>query len=191
MAPSPSETRAWSLTVSLCMAGHYFSHQAFSVLCHVFSQLVFLYVFLYVVLHLFFGRPLLLLPETSSLGDFAQMWLYSGLKQWPNPGKFHRFYVRLLDVLISDVLQPGYLVFPLAHLNILILAEFGLLLFYGPTFRTVCHCWSDDCFEDFVFQFLSHITPDNSFHYIHPILILLLTSACLTIWQADCFNQAD
>ena len=26
--------------------------------------------------------------------------------------------------------------------------------------------------------FLSHITPDTSFHFIHPILILLLTSAC-------------
>ena len=31
-------------------------------------------------LHLFFGRPLLLLPETSSLSDFTQMWLGSRLK---------------------------------------------------------------------------------------------------------------
>ena len=35
-------------------------------------------------LHLFLGRPRLLLPETSSLRDFAQMWLRSRLKQWPN-----------------------------------------------------------------------------------------------------------
>ena len=35
-------------------------------------------------LHLFLGRPRLLLPETSSLSDFAQMWLGSRLKQWPN-----------------------------------------------------------------------------------------------------------
>ena len=35
-------------------------------------------------LHLFFGRPRLLLPETSSLSDFAQMWLRSRLMQWPN-----------------------------------------------------------------------------------------------------------
>ena len=35
-------------------------------------------------LHLFLGRPRLLLPETSSLVDFAQTWLGSRLKQWPN-----------------------------------------------------------------------------------------------------------
>ena len=34
--------------------------------------------------HLFFGRPLLPLPETSRLSDFAQMWLGSRLKQWQN-----------------------------------------------------------------------------------------------------------
>ena len=34
---------------SLCRAGHYFSHPVFSILCHVFSQSVFLHVFLYVV----------------------------------------------------------------------------------------------------------------------------------------------
>ena len=45
-------------------------------------------------LNLFFGRPLLLLPETSSLSDFTQMWLRSRLKQWPNHfcflGKFQQ-----------------------------------------------------------------------------------------------------
>ena len=45
-------------------------------------------------LHLFFGRPLLLLPETSSLCDFTQMWLNSRLKQWPTHfcfiGKFQQ-----------------------------------------------------------------------------------------------------
>ena len=37
------------LTISLCRAGLYFSHPVFSILCHVFSQLVFLHVSLYVV----------------------------------------------------------------------------------------------------------------------------------------------
>ena len=36
-------------TISLCRVGQYFSHAVFSVLCHVFSQLVFLHVSLYVV----------------------------------------------------------------------------------------------------------------------------------------------
>ena len=110
-------------------------------------------------LHLFFGRPLLLLPETYSFSDFAHMWVCSRIMQWPNPfiGVFreslNRCYVRLLpDVFISNVVQPGLpscpsqhphfwcdptwssllsistssflmwsnLVFPLVHLNILI-----------------------------------------------------------------------
>ena len=37
------------LTISLCRAGQYLSHPVFSVLCHVFSQSVFLHVSLYVV----------------------------------------------------------------------------------------------------------------------------------------------
>ena len=37
------------LTISLCRAGQYLSHPVFSVLCHVFSQSVFLHVALYVV----------------------------------------------------------------------------------------------------------------------------------------------
>ena len=52
-------------------------------------------------LHLCFGRPLLRLPETSSISDFAQMWLGSRLKQWLNhfslqfPWKFqHVLYAR-------------------------------------------------------------------------------------------------
>ena len=55
---------------------------------------------------------------------------------------------------------PPCLVFPLAHLNILISVEFSLLssfFFCGLTFRTVCHCWCDDCFEEFVFQFHGHL----------------------------------
>ena len=41
-------------------------------------------------LHLFLGRPRLLLPETSSLSDFAQMWLGSGQTTlvFCFPGKF-------------------------------------------------------------------------------------------------------
>ena len=63
-------------------------------------------------LHLFFGRLLLLVPEISSLSDFAEMWVCS--RKWPNhfslvfQESFNRFYVLLLpDVLISDVVQPG------------------------------------------------------------------------------------
>ena len=37
------------LTISLCRAGQYLSHPVFSVVCHVFSQSVFLHVSLYVV----------------------------------------------------------------------------------------------------------------------------------------------
>ena len=36
------------LTISLCMAGRYFSHPVFSTVCHVFCQLAFLHVSLYV-----------------------------------------------------------------------------------------------------------------------------------------------
>ena len=73
------------------------------------------------------------------------------------------------------------LVFPLAHLNILISAEFSLISYF---FFTAQHS------ELYVVVglmivlktlsfnstgiFLSHITPDNSFNFIHPILILLL-----------------
>ena len=74
------------MTISLCGAGHYSSHPVFSILCHVFSQLVFLHASspFILSLHLFFCRPLLLLPEASSLSDLAQMWMCSRLKQWPN-----------------------------------------------------------------------------------------------------------
>ena len=86
---------------------------------------------------------------------------------------------------MSSFLMWSNLVFPLAHLNILISAEFSLL---SSFFFTAQHS------EPYVIAgliivlktlsfnstgiFLSHITPDTSFHFIHPILILLLTSAC-------------
>ena len=79
-------------------------------------------------LHLFFGRPLLLLPETSSLSDFVQMWLGSRLKQSSNHfvfcflGKFQQ----VSRAPPSRCLMWSNLVFPLAHLNILISAEFCL-----------------------------------------------------------------
>ena len=72
-------------------------------------------------------------------------------------------------------------------LNILISAEFSLLssFFYGPTFRTVCHSWSHDCFEDFVFRFHGHLPialnpgyflplhpPDSDPIYLCTIIIL-------------------
>ena len=141
-------------------------------------------------LHLFLGRPRLLLPENSSLSDFAQMWLCSRLKQWPN--HFSLLFSRKVSTgftwasfLMSSFLMWSNLVFPLAHLNILISAEFSLL---SSFFFTAQHS------EPYVMAglmivlktlsfnytgiFLSHITPDTSFHFIHPILILLLTSAC-------------
>ena len=78
-------------------------------------------------LHLFLGRPRLLLPETSSLSDFAQMWLGSRLKQWPN--HFSLLFSRKVSTgftwasfLMSSFLMWSNLVFPLAHLNILISA---------------------------------------------------------------------
>ena len=141
-------------------------------------------------LHLFLGRPRLLLPETSSLSDFAQMWLGSRLKQWPN--HFSLLFARKVSTgftwasfLMSSFLMWSNQVFPLAHLNILISAEFSLL---SSFFFTAQHS------EPYVIAglmivlktlsfnstgiFLSHITPDTSFHFIHSILILLLTSAC-------------
>ena len=111
------------LDLLLVQAGHYFSRSIFSILCHVFTPLVFLHVFLYVVdpyLHLVFGRPQFLLPETSS--DFAQMWLSSRLKQWPNHFSllFYRNVSRgfmCASFLMSSFLMLSNLVLPLARLN--------------------------------------------------------------------------
>ena len=141
-------------------------------------------------LHLFSGRPLLLLPETSSLSDFAQMWLGSRLKQWPN--HFSLLFSRKVSIgvtctsfLMSSCLMCPNLVFPLAHINLLISDEFSLFTSY---FLTAQHS------EPYVIAglmivlkslsfkftgiFLSHITPDTSFDFIHSIRILVLTSAC-------------
>ena len=141
-------------------------------------------------LHHFFGRPLLLLAETSSLSDFAQLWLASRLKQWPN--HFSLLFSRNVatgftcaSFLMSSFRMWSNLVVPLAHLNILISAELSL---FSSFFFTAQHS------EPYVIAglmivlktlsfnstgiFLSHITPDTSFHFIHPIRILLLTSAC-------------
>ena len=141
-------------------------------------------------LHLFFGRPRLLLPETSSFSDFAQMCLLSRLKQWPY--HFSLLFSRNIatgftcgSFLMSSFRMWSNLVFPLAHLNILISAELSLI---SSFFFTAQHS------EPYVIAglmivlktlsfnstgiFLSHITPDTSFHFIHPMRILLLTSAC-------------
>ena len=141
-------------------------------------------------LHLFFSQPPLLLPETSSLSDSAQMWLRSRLKQWPT--HFSLLFSRNVSkgftcasFLVSSFPMWSNLVFPLAHLNILISAELSLFSAY---FFTAQHS------EPYVIAsrmivlktlsfnstgiFLSHITPDTSFHFIHPTRILLLTSAC-------------
>ena len=129
------------LTISLCRASHYISHPVFSILCHVFSQLVFLHVSMYVVPPSLFNRPLLLLPETYSLNDFAQMWLCSCLKQWPK--HFNLLFSRNVSTcftcpsfLMSSCLVWSNLVFPLAHLNILISAELSL---FSSFFVTVQH----------------------------------------------------
>ena len=130
------------------------------------------------------------LPETSNLSDFAQMRLCFLLKRWPN--HFSLLFSR--EVLtgftcapfpMSSFLMWSNLVLPLAHLNILISAEFSL---FSSFFFTAQHS------EPYVIAglmivlktlsfnstgiFLSHSTPDTSFHFIHPILIILLTSAC-------------
>ena len=53
-------------------------------------------------LHLFLGRPLLLLPQTSSSSDFAQMWSCSRLKQWTN------HFSLLFSRKVSTGLTLGY-----------------------------------------------------------------------------------
>ena len=82
-------------------------------------------------LHLFFGRPRLRLPETSSFSDFAQMCLLFRLKQWPY--HFSLLFSRNVatgftcaSFLMSSFRMWSNLVFPLAHLNILISAELSL-----------------------------------------------------------------
>ena len=65
-------------------------------------------------LHHFFGRPLLLLPETSSRNDFAHMWLGSRLKQWTN--HFSLLFSRKVSTcFISDVVQRGLPSCPSQH----------------------------------------------------------------------------
>ena len=141
-------------------------------------------------IHLFFGRPLLLLPESYSLSDLAQMWLRSRLKQWPNHftllfsrKSFNRFYVR--PFLMSSFLMWSNMVFPLAHLNILISAEFSLFwsfIFTAQHTEPYVIAGLIIVLKTLSFNstgiFLSHITPDTSFHFIHPIIIILVTSAC-------------
>ena len=104
----------------------YFQYCAMSSLSWYFFMFPFM-----LSLHLFLGRPLFLLPETSSRSDFAQMWLGSRLKQWPD--HFSLLFSRKVSTgftwasFMSSFLMWSNLVFPLAHLNILISAEFSLL----------------------------------------------------------------
>ena len=100
-------------------------------------------------LHLFSGRPLLLLPETSSISDLhILMWLCSRLKQWPNHFSllFSRYvwtYFTCASFMMSSFLMWSNLFFPLAHLNILILAELCLFSTYLPNIlsRTSLLVW--------------------------------------------------
>ena len=89
--------------------------------------------------------------------------------------------------LMSSFLMWSKLVFPLAlaHLNILISAEFSLFSsFFFTAQRSGLYVIAGlmIVLKTFSFNytgiFLSHITPDTSFNFIDPILILLLTSAC-------------
>ena len=65
-------------------------------------------------LHLCFGRPLLRVPETSSLNNFAQMWFKRcRLKRWPN--HFHDLFswkvsmgVMCASFLMSSCLMWSY-----------------------------------------------------------------------------------
>ena len=133
---------------------------------------------------------LFLLPETSSHCDFAQLCLHSRLKQWSN--HFSLLFswkvssgFSWASFLMSSFLMWSNLVFPLAHLNILISAEFSLFSY----FRFMAQHSEPYVIAGLMIVlktlsfnstgiFLSHITPDTSFHFIHPILILLLTSVC-------------
>ena len=121
-------------------------------------------------LHLFFGRPLVLLPETSSLSDFAQMWVGSRLKQWPN--HFSLLFSRKVSTgftcvsfLMSSFLRWSNLVFPLVHLSILISTEFSL---FSSFFFTAQHS------EPYVAAFLS----------LHIIIIYMYTSLARQILVA-------
>ena len=71
-------------------------------------------------LHLFFGRPLLFIPATP----FAQMWMRSRLKQWPNGNHFSLMFSRKVSTgftrasfLMYLFLMGSNLVFHLAHLK--------------------------------------------------------------------------
>ena len=63
------------------------------------------------------------------------------------------------------------LIFFLAHQH----PHFGWIRFvlvfplYGPTFWTVCHRWSDNCFEYFVFQFHEHLPIAHHPGYFLPL----------------------
>ena len=129
-ASSPFSHFSPFLTISLCRAGQYLSHPVFSVLCHVFSQSVFLHVSLYVSFSVGLGS--FSERHDSSLSDFAQMWLGSRFRQWPN--HFSLLFSRKVSTgftwasfVMSSFLMWSNLVFPPAHLNILISAEFSLL----------------------------------------------------------------
>ena len=123
---------------------------------------------------LFFGRPPLLLPETCSLTDFAQMWLYSRLQQWPN--HFSLSFSRKVStgftcasVLMTSLLMWSNLVFPLAHLNILISAEFSLFLslFFTAQHSQPCAIAGLMIVLKTVFQFHGHLPIAHHPGYFH------------------------
>ena len=99
---------------------------------------------------------------------------------------FH--YFRLTSFLFR--VEP----LPLAHLSILISAEFSLFpyfLFKAQHLEPYVIAGLMIVLKTLSFNvtgiFQSHITPDTSFHFIHSILILLLTSA----WEPASFGDSS
>ena len=120
------------LTISLCMAGNYLRHPVFPILCHVFSQLVFLHVSLYVF------PPSLFRPTSAPSPQNVQVLAISHRCGWVLASSSDQNAFELISMnvstgftcasfLMSSFLMWSNLVFPLAHLNILISAEFNLL----------------------------------------------------------------
>ena len=116
-------------TISLCRVGQYCIRPAFSIVCHVFSQSVFLHVSLYVV-------PLSLLRSASDpsprhiyselfrtdVVEFSAQAVAKPLYHFVFRKKFFNMFMRA-SFLMSSFLMWSNLVFPLAHINILTSAE--------------------------------------------------------------------
>ena len=122
------------LTISLNRAGQYFCHPVFSVLCHVFSQLVFLHVSLQ-VFPPSLSRSVSLPPPRHLQSQRFCTDVARSLEQWSN--HFSLLFSRKVSrgftwasFLMSSFRMWSNLVFHLAHLNSLTSAEFSVLDYY-------------------------------------------------------------